>query len=134
MTNYDYLCNKEYFGDSLNTNHFTAKKLYFRIVDNGTILPFKDVPGTEGFGGLIDAAGNFLPRSSIHMGVGGAYTPDEPVQYIPTTAIYIGMLMDIWGHCLTDNIKRLWFLKSDIYNKYFKNCPLLYTSMWGGGF
>ena len=30
-----------------------------------------------------------------------------------------------WGHVITDNIRRLWFLKSELFNQ-FKNCPLVY--------
>lgn len=42
------------------------------------------------------------------------------------------MLVNIWGHCLTDNIKRLWFFLSGTYKKYFKNCRIVYIPMWHG--
>lgn len=29
-------------------------------------------------------------------------------------AIYLGNFINIWGHCITDNLKRLWFLKTSI--------------------
>lgn len=29
--------------------------------------------------------------------------------------IYIGHMMNIWGHCITDNLKKIWFLKTDEY-------------------
>ena len=35
------------------------------------------------------------------------------------------MFHSTWGHVITDNIRRLWFLKSDFMNQ-FKNCPLVY--------
>ena len=31
------------------------------------------------------------------------------------TVIYLGMFFHIWAHCLTDNLKRVWFLKSEVY-------------------
>ena len=133
MVNYDGLYNKEYFGDRLNENHFSDKKLHFRIIENGTIIPFKDVKGSEFFGGLMDEKGNFVNRTSAHAGVGEEiYTPNDEVINSPATVIYLGMFLHIWGHCLTDNLKRIWFLKSNIYRKYFKHCPVVYTPMWGG--
>ena len=36
------------------------------------------------------------------------------------------MFHSTWGHAITDNIRRLWFLKSDDFKSQFKNCPLVY--------
>ena len=35
------------------------------------------------------------------------------------------MFHSTWGHAITDNIRRLWFLKSEFMNQ-FKGCPLVY--------
>ena len=135
MINYDGLYNKDYFGDKLNENHFSNQKLHFKIIENGTILPHKDLPGLglNGFGGIVDANGSFVARSFVHMGTGDAYTPNEKVLQSPDTVIYLGMLFNVWGHCLTDNLKRIWFLKSDTYKRFFSKCPIVYTPMRGGG-
>ena len=58
-----------------------------------------------------------------------SYKPNH-IRYSNETAIYLGMFRGVWGHCLTDNIKRLWFLKSELYQKHFKGCPLVYIPMW----
>ena len=135
MVNYNGLYNKEFFGETLNQNHFHNKKLHFKIIENGTILPHKAIGGTDGFGGLVDAQGNFIKRSSLHNGIGDAYTPTAEVKNNFGTVVYLGMLVTAWGHCLTDGLKRLWFLKSDTYKHYFRNCPVVFTPMWwtGGG-
>lgn len=132
MTNYDFLYDKNFFGDSVNRNHFSNKRLHFAIIDNGTILPHKALNGTNGFGGIVDKNGEFIPRSAVHWGTNGAYTPTEKIQYNPATVIYFGMLVDIWGHCITDGLKRVWFFFSEMYQKYFRNCPVVYTPMWNG--
>jgi hypothetical protein len=36
------------------------------------------------------------------------------------------MFHSTWGHAITDNIRRLWFLKSDDFKSHFKNYPLVY--------
>lgn len=55
-----------------------------------------------------------------------SYVPTEEIRYIPTTVIYLGMFFPVWGHVITDNIRRLWFLKSEVFNDYLKNFPLVY--------
>lgn len=42
------------------------------------------------------------------------------------TVIYLGYFFPVWGHVITDNIRRLWFLKSEPFKKEFKNCSLVY--------
>lgn len=135
MTNLDYLYDKAAAQKFFGKNHFADKKLHFKIIERGTILPHKHlfVNGnwTWGFGGIVDRRGEFVKNSFVHEGTGAAYTPTEDVQHSPATVIYLGLFYPVWGHCLTDNLRRLWFLKSNVFKSYFKNCPLVYLS-WGG--
>ena len=135
MVNYDGLYNKEYFGDSINLNHFHNKKLHFRIIENGTILPHKYFLDHNGFGGIFDGEGYFVDGTIYSIFGGGPYRPNENIQYVPKTVIYIGMLTEEWGHCITDSLRRLWFLKSDLYQKCFKNYPIVchFREKKGGG-
>ncbi len=52
--------------------------------------------------------------------------PHESILKSSEAVIYLGMFHSTWGHAITDNIRRLWFLKSDDFKKEFKNCPLVY--------
>ena len=132
MINYDGLFNKNYFGDELFEDHISEKNLNFRILDNATILPHLSVPGTPGMGGIVDSEGNFIEESFLHHGVTETYTPTEEIFNSNRTVIYLGMLVDIWGHCLTDNLKRVWFLKSEVYKNFFSKLPVVYIPMWKG--
>ena len=76
-------------------------------------------------GGVLDSQKRFIPNTFIHYGSGMVYNPDD-IKYSNETVIYLGMFYKVWGHCITDNIRRLWFLKSDLYKKYFKGCKLIY--------
>ena len=127
MTNYDSLYKKNYYGEKLFENHFSKKELGFQIIENGTILPYKPLENSVGLGGIVDVEGNFIKESFIHRGAGNSYTPDRKVKYSPKTVIYLGMLVHVWGHCLTDNIKRIWFLKSNFFKENFKNCQIVYV-------
>ena len=130
MTNLDYLYNpdaaKGYFGH----NFFVDKNLNFRIIPHATTLPFVNITvnGTAlGFGGLVDKRGEFVKGGSF---CSTAYTPNEDPQRVPKTVVYMGMLHNVWGHAITDNLRCMWFLKSDVFKDSFKNCPLVYVSYW----
>ena len=131
MVNFDYLYNPDFAKEAVDKNYFVDKKLGFRIIDNGTILPTRGSEAGKpvvigGIGGIVDSKGEFIKESHIHLGTGGAYTPTpESIQHRSETIIYLGTFFDIWGHAITDNIRRLWFLKSEFMNQ-FKNCPLIY--------
>lgn len=137
MVNYDYMYNKEFYGDSLYKNHFHNKKLHFQIIEKGTVLPHKkiDIDGkfNWGFGGIVDEQNNFIESSSLARGTTAAYTPTEEIQYSDETVIYFSMFFNVWGHLISDCIKRAWFFKSKAYKRYFQNCKVIYTITGGGG-
>ena len=137
MTNLDYLYNKDAASDIFGKNHFVDNKLHFKIIERGTILPHKNIyvngGWTWGFGGIVNSRNEFVENSYVHKGAGGAYTPTEEIFHSPATVVYLGLFYPVWGHCITDNIRRLWFLKSDIFKTYFKNCQLIYIP-WAGQF
>lgn len=131
MTNYEGLYNKNFFGDRLYENHFYDKKLHFRIIENGTILPHKLLNDgwNWGFGGIVDEKNYYIKSSFVTSDAGGAYTPNEEIAYSPETVIYLGMFFNVWGHCITDNLKRFWFLQSELYKKRLKKYPLVCVPM-----
>ncbi|MBQ3443269.1 MAG: DUF563 domain-containing protein [Selenomonadaceae bacterium] len=42
------------------------------------------------------------------------------------------MFYHVWGHVITDNIRRLWFLNNDVFRNEFKNCPIVYIPWFSG--
>lgn len=82
LVNLDYLYNPETAKPSFDKNYFIDKKLGFRTIENGMILPHKHIVrneektrGTDGAGGIINSNGEFIPESFIRYGRGSAYTP-----------------------------------------------------------
>ena len=136
MTNLNYLYNPDAVKDKFDKNHFVDKKLSFSVIERGTVLPHKWTapPGQWSFGagGIVDSQGEFINNSFIHYGKGGVYTPSpQDIQYRPETVIYLGLFYPVWGHELTDNIRHVWFLKSETFRTEFKNCPLVYIPWLG---
>ena len=85
MVNIDYLYNPDAARKSFKDNYFVDKKLGFRIINHGTILPYKDRDANGqvifgGLGGVFNEDGEFIRESHIHFGTGGAYTP-PPTRY-----------------------------------------------------
>ena len=72
MVNFDYLYNPAAAKENgyFDKNYFVDKKLAFRTIENGMILPH-----TSKGGGIVDGNGEFIKESFIHMGNGKAYTP-----------------------------------------------------------
>ena len=136
MINYDGLYNKGYFGDKLkDENYLSRKELYVEIIEDGVILPHLNYITPEspsGLGGIVDAEGNFIAESYLTSEQKNIYSLPEEISYKDETVIYFGMLVNIWGHCLTDNIKRLWFFFNDTYKKYFKDSKIVFIPMWYG--
>ena len=131
MNNFDYLCNKNAVAKNFGKNHFVDRKLNFKVLEGATVLPTKNIfvdgQWTWGSGGLVDNCGHFVKESFIFNGAGDAYTPTDVAQS-SATVVYLGMFYPVWGHCLNDNIRRLWFLQSDAFKDYFKDCALVYVA------
>ena len=120
MLNFDYLFNKEYNGEALQKNRHLKKSLGFQFVSNATVLPHKSISGGRQGGGVLDSENTYIPNTGF-----SSYEP-ESIQYSNETVIYLGNFYVIWGHMITDNLRRIWFLRSEIYKKYFTNCRIIY--------
>ena len=97
--------------------------------DNG-----KRIRNYYGVGGIADSQGKFVTSSFIsNSSAGGVYTPSsESIQHSSETVIYLTMFYPVWGHVITDNIRRLWFLNNDVFRNEFKNCPIVYIPWYSG--
>ena len=106
---------------------FISKDLQITAIEGGIVLPGKK----NGLGGVLDKDGYPYPHSSIHRGRQGLYQYDksEIVEY-NEEVVYIGMWGANWGHCLTDNIKHLWFIFYPQYD-YLKELKWVWSPIWG---
>ena len=91
-------------------DYYLEKTLEVEEITRGLVLPAKGVDG-----GVV-SGDRFYEHSSVHREWGKAYEysvsdicdRDEDV-------VYVGMWNPAWGHCITDNIKHLWFLRDERY-------------------
>lgn len=89
------------------------------------ILPWNNNPKKIIGGGIISFQGEFQQSSAWHEGCPSGYTFDsQEVQYRNECVVYIGCLYHIWGHAITDNFKKIWYL----YN-IKQNLKLVYITV-----
>lgn len=119
---------KEAIEKIISTEHVNSEKIAFDVVSDVYVLPCKQ-SNTYGAnivysGGVADKKGAFIAGLSRHTtnktlsySVTSGYIVDESTDIIDT-AIFGGVLIEIFGHTITETISRLWFVKNQHYTKY----------------
>lgn len=105
--------------------------LTYKNISNGTVLPGRSKEGRH-LGGVVDGQGHFVASSAWNEGkVGGGYRVNlNSFKQRNENVIYIGYFCGIWGHILTDCLKKLWFLFSPEGKKFLqKGYKIIYVTM-----
>lgn len=135
MVNLDYLYNPDTARKAIRTNYFLNKKLGFQVIENGMILPLfiDENERSYPWGGIVDSNGKMVNSSCFLYGLGRNCPPSlfQSFKHNSDTVIYLGYFHPCYGHVLTDDLRRVWFLKSDYFKNEFKNYPLVYISRGG---
>lgn len=119
----DYI-NQEMYEETKKESSIHRKldvELGKEILSEAYILPnFEPWKDGKCYGGIVDADGNFKMSSAWHEGARcDAYDFDRnSVDYLDMTIVYMGILSSCWGHAITDNLKKLWYLKTDECSRY----------------
>lgn len=130
MTNLDYLYNPDAAKERFSKSYFSDQKLGFQVIEHGMILPYKDTDNSKSLrgalGGIVDNNDKFISNSFVYEpATNKNYIPPESIQHSSETVVYLGYFIHVWGHFISDNMRHLWFLKSDAFKNEFKNCPLV---------
>lgn len=118
--NYDFTdeCMRDDMREKVCRTHFCSKKLVVRDVEGGIILPQKTFPGDKIRGGVVNSEGEFISNTGFHVGKEGKYDYDSSqLKVFHCKAIYLGFFNPVWGHCITDNLKLLWFVLTDDFRQ-----------------
>jgi hypothetical protein len=94
---------------SIKQDHFSKKLLKCDVFTNAIILPacnnLKDKLG----GGIVSENGDYIERTSLHKGGGRKYEYSGIEIEEDCTCFYLGYMYNVWGHCITDCLKNLWY-------------------------
>ena len=132
MVDFGLLYDKSIFQREIHEKHYVKRILSCKNIKNATILPCVELPTGESGGGIVDLNGTLISESTVHNGSHVAYKV-EPDSIIKSneTVIYFGMLNGIWGHCITDCIKRAWFFSAKLYKEKYANYKVFYIAPKG---
>ena len=114
MFNFEYVDDDMLEKTKLATNmeYLTDAQLGIQEIPMGYMLPFN-----SGRGGVLTGDLKYIDESFIHCTAGKSYPFDvNQVEYVDKTVVYIGLFHSIWGHCITDNLKHLWFMLDNKYH------------------
>lgn len=94
--------------------HLRNSKLEAGVYSNSYILPY-NLFRTPCLGGVTLGGGRYVKDSTwTEWDDLTAYDFNQNnVEFVERNAIYIGVMMSIFGHTITDNLKKLWFLQSE---------------------
>ena len=94
--------------------HLRNSKLEAGVYSNSYILPY-NLCRTPCLGGVTLGGGRYVKDSTwTEWDDLTAYDFNQDnVEFVERNAIYIGVMMSIFGHTITDNLKKLWFLQSE---------------------
>lgn len=96
-----------------SVDYHSDENLSCNEIHNGILLPYKGEMNGKTSGGVVDSDGIYVDLSGLHENHGCGYSVDsKDIVRKEKNAIYLGVWFPIWGHCITDNIKKLWFLKT----------------------
>ncbi|HBW8335974.1 MULTISPECIES: glycosyltransferase family 61 protein [Klebsiella pneumoniae complex] len=82
----------------------------FESYSEGFILPYKKKSNSWGIGGVLSKKRKYLNNSGYNgwTSFGGEYE-FEDFDISEREVIWLGVIINHWGHFLVDNISRLWF-------------------------
>ncbi len=93
---------------------YKKKELEVKSYSNSYILPY-NLLANPNIGGVTTGDGSFVNDSTLQEWDDlTAYEFNQNTMgCVERNAIYIGVIMSIFGHTITDNLKKLWFLQSE---------------------
>jgi capsular polysaccharide biosynthesis protein len=115
---------------SCMAKNYHLENIGIKEFENAYILPY--TPEICRFAGVADSDGNFIENSAVHEGLfRDKINPVLNPEHIDSEVIFIGSMHSIYGHCITDNLKKLWFLRTDKGQRIIENGgKIAYVSAW----
>lgn len=121
--NYNLLYNKNFYGQALFRDHFLNKKLSFKIFDNAVIFPIKISQAVCALNQNLQ----YIENSCNDISALQYLNTNSEISISNDNAIFLGRFIGVWGHFVTDDLRRLWFLKSHYFNDFKNFIPVYFN-------
>lgn len=121
MSNYRlYVPNENQWDKACGTDYYNPRKPGYRIIKNAIIEPPKHDVGLGVAnlyrGGICDEKGHFITGFKRYTKVDKAnyciydsYEPVGEIEYLSGNYIFGGVLIDVFGHTISDSLANLWW-------------------------
>ncbi len=112
----------------IDHNHFSNRRLSVKCFDDAYIMPY--VHWTESIGGVADKEGVAVVDSR-NIEWKESFDPfcDEAPIIKHKKVIYLGVILLGFGHVFTDDLRKLWFLKTNEYKTLInEGFEVIYTT------
>lgn len=120
---------RESFSRNCNQIHKLQSDLGYHSADSALIYPYR-TDNWRILGGVRKKDGSFMLESTVQNADYGVQGYDEyNITDVDDSVIFIGCLHRCWGHQLTDNLKKLWFLYSYIGKDLIQSGAKIYYSI-----
>ncbi len=131
--NFDYISSKDkpYFEERVSKSCFIEQNLLLRDFAESYVLPY--CPGL-GEGGVLDSQKHLVGCSTLHEELQSQLYKFEEnqVQYVDEDVLFVGNLYSVYGHAITDNLKKIWFLYTEEFQYLMsKGVKLIYITFHG---
>ena len=114
MYNLDFV-KKEYRGElgrEISSSLMVSDALHCAVYESAYIVP-SNYPKGPKIGGVYDCNKKFVDNSALHIRYLREHVVFEDYKELEESIIFIGTFHSIWGHALTDSLKKLWFLETE---------------------
>lgn len=111
------------FEERANVSRLLSKVLKVKAIDNGILAQCESEPNYFAYE-VFDKHGILLKGTNPNVIYQNTYPSlilDDSIKKVDQTVIFLGTIMDCWGHYFTDGISKLWFLKTEEYKSITEN-------------
>ena len=93
--------------------HFSDRSLHALVVEKGYVLVSKSWHGDRCDGGVVDADLQYITSTGYFPYGGCGYDFDPESAASGNCCIFIGSFHPVYGHAITDDLRKLWFLNTE---------------------
>ena len=110
--------------------HQFNEELGYKVVHNAYVAPY--IKWMESIGCIIDEGGQVIKDSEcLEWKEDAALYNISDCQHEHKKVIFLGFLLTVFGHSYTDDLRKLWFLKTDKYKALIRDgYEPVYTTSW----
>lgn len=127
----------KYIGESIRESFLENFKRNHRFegldcpsYEGAYVLPY--IRRFNNYSGVVTSEGFFVEHSAVHEGLeNGRVGMDPEVEEMDCEAIFLGSMMSVYGHCITDNLKKIWYLNTpEAKSLIDAGAVVVYVSAW----